>query len=147
MTCRARDPLPPLLAVGLVLLAGCTGWGSPISDPTATTRASPTQSPTATTAAATPSRPPDLDRRLYDLATAENRTAYADPHGLVYEDGSVQAVIELAGGRALPDGYGVTVELRRDGLVQGFVAVDDLVGLARHENVTAVRPPSRPQPT
>lgn len=79
--------------------------------------------------------------------TAENRTAYADRNGLAYEDGSVRVVIDLASGRSLPSGYDVTVEVRSGTLVQGSVAVDDLVGLARHENVTAVRPPSRPQPT
>lgn len=146
MTRRARQLLAGLFAVGLLFLAGCTGPGSPVSD-SPTAEAPPSESPTTTGATATPTRPPDLDRRLYDLVTAENRTAYAAQHDLAYENGSVQVVIELAEGRSLPSDYEVAVEVRDDGRVQGAVAVDDLIGLARHENVTAVRPPSRPQPT
>lgn len=145
---RSRAVHPRLLAIGVILLAGCTGWGSPIAESPTTAQASPSQSPTPSSpATTTPSRPPALDQSLYGLVTAENRTAYADQQSLVYENGSVQVVIKVASGRSLPTDLAVDVELRSGSRIQGSVAVDDLIGLARHENVTTVKPPTRPQAT
>ncbi|RLM57246.1 hypothetical protein DVK02_05550 [Halobellus sp. Atlit-31R] len=126
----------------LVVLTGCTG--SPQSAGTSTPESTQVATPTQTHS---PARPASLDQRLYGLATAEDPAAYASETGLTYHDGSVEVVIELTASASLPESYDVRVELRQGRLVQGYVAVDDLVSLARHENVSVVRPPKEPQPT
>ena len=130
-----------VIVVFLVVFAGCSG--SP------QTAATPTPEPTRTGTATTtqPSHPPNLDQRLYGLVTADDRSEYASKAGLTYDNGSVQIVVELTAGASLPEGYDVRVELQQGQLVQGYVAVDQLVGLSRHENVSAVRLPKEPQPT
>lgn len=132
----------PLLATVAVLLlvvgAGC----ATIPGPTGTT-ASTTTPPSATTTTTT-NMPDALDSRLAGLYSAENRTEYADTHGLEYDDGQVEVVVELASGADLPDGYDVTVTARHDELVQAWVDVDDLPGIASDEDVGFVRPPHTP---
>ena len=130
-----------VIIVFLIVFAGCAG-----SSQTAETPAlEHTRTGTATTTQ--PSHPPNLDQRLYGVVTADNRSDYASKAGLAYDNGSVRVVVELTPGASLPEGYDVRVELRQGQLVQGYVAVDQLVGLSRHENVSAVRPPKEPQPT
>jgi len=140
------------------LFAGCGGTipNTDNSTPTPTQTTIPKSTPTPTvvtptaretnTATPTPSNHPDLDSRLYGLVVADDRSDYADREGLIYENNSVQVVIELEPGASLPTRGDIVVELRHDNLVQGFVSVEALIPLARDNNVSAVRPPTEPQP-
>lgn len=153
-----------IVVVSLILVAGCAGAVSPTKNSTSTTPetsptpvpqtpvASSTTTPTITpstvdTDTPTPAQPPALDPQLYQLVIADNRSDYAEQQGLTYRNGSVQAVIELETGASLPERFAVDVELRHDRLIQGYVPVESLVPLAKHGNVSAVRPPNKPQPT
>lgn len=93
-----------------------------------------------------PEKHPSLASALVGLVDAGDRAAYAERHGLELRNGSVGAVVELVDGRDLPAGFDVAVEVRAGGDVQALVAVEDLVALAEHGNVSFVRPPDRPVP-
>ncbi len=152
-------PRSLLVAVALaVVLAGCIGAAPSVeapapaggATPTATPLAEPTSThPTMTDApdrTPVPDKHPSLDSGLVGLVNADNRTAYANTRGLELRDGRVQVVVELVDGRDFPDGFDLTVEVRAGGRVQALVAVDDLVALAEHGNVSFVQPPSRAVP-
>jgi hypothetical protein len=156
---RARVASLSILGlVALVALAGCTGvsGSAPADQPSATpettvddaapahrtTTGTPTESPDRHTKAG----PPALGSDLYGLTQADNRTAYAQDHGLELRDDTVLVTIELREGRDVPDDVDANVTARAGSQVDAYVPIDQLEALARHENTTSVRPPERPVP-
>lgn len=137
---RLRVTVAVAAVMVLASVAGCAGPTDGSATP-ADTPASDTTTATTTT----PSRPPALDSTLYQVVTAENRSAVADQYGLEYRNGSISVVVELEAGASLPEGYDINVHQRHERLVEASVAVDDLVDLAREDAVAAIRPPTQPQ--
>lgn len=140
----------PVLLVVLALSGCLTGAGA---------RGATSDSPgdTATTDARTtvddaeqvgsPLLDPDvLDSALRGFLAADNRTAYADRHGLTFEGGRVQVVVELRPRTSVPTEYDIVTELHSDDEVLARVSASGLADLSRHENVTAIRIPERPEP-
>jgi ribosomal protein S12 len=135
-----------LVSVCLVALAasGClAGTNGAESTPQPKPSAAPTSVPTASPS---PTPPSTLDSTLVQLVNADNRTAYAERHGITLDEGRVRVLIGLRESTPLPDDFDTSVELRHETEVIAFVAVSDLVALSRHENVTVVRVPDRPYP-
>jgi hypothetical protein len=135
-----RGAIPVCLT--LLALSGCLAGGSGGESPTPTV-SEPTATPSASP---TPSAPAALDATLSAYLRADNRTRYAERHGLAVEDGRVRVVIGLRDGATLPSGFDAVVELRHGNEVLASVATGDLAALARHRNVTVVRTPDRPRP-
>jgi hypothetical protein len=135
-----RGAIPVCLT--LLALSGCLAGGSGGESPTPTASES-TPTPSATP---TPAMPAALDATLAAYLRADNRTQYAEQHGLTVEDGRVRVVIGLRDGATLPSGFDVVVELQYGSEVLAYVATTDLAALAGHDNVTVVRTPDRPQP-
>lgn len=144
--------------VVVVVLAGCLGSSgddvSRDSEPSpggTTPEASPASELTTN---ATPTvrtdggskRHPSLESTLAELVDADDREDFADERGLTLRDGRVEVVVELQAGRELPEEFDVGVQSRHEHLLQAFVAVDDLVPLSEHENVSYVRLPHHAQP-
>lgn len=128
-----RQWIRNLVWVVLLVVSGCLG---------APTRQAVTPTPTVTDGGeASPTKHPSLESVLVRLIAAENRTAFAEDHGLRLRDGQVLVVIELVEGESLPDGFDVDVTASHDELVQAYVAVDELTALAEHRNVSFVRTP------
>lgn len=135
------------LALAALVVAGCAGAGSgPGPQTTTVTTATATTTTTRTNTATATTTHPGLEARLAGLLAAENRTAYAEGHGIDLRDGRVDVVVELAPGRSLPADAPVAVTARHDELVQGRVPVGALESLAAHGNVSRVRAPDRPVP-
>ncbi|GGN94984.1 hypothetical protein GCM10009030_21920 [Haloarcula pellucida] len=125
------------LLTALLAVSGCV---STPNQGNTTVSATETTAPRQTT----PAQPAGLDDRLYELTRADNRTRYAESHGLRLQNGSVQAVVILTANSTLPQGYGITVDIRSDDRVQGWVPVDSLVDVTQDRNVSRVEPPLRP---
>jgi hypothetical protein len=144
--------------VALVLLAGCTGFSGPAPadqssptpettpDETASADGTTTGTPTASSDEHTKAGPPALGSDLYGLTQADNRTAYAQDHGLELRNDSVLVTIELREGRDLSEDVDANVTARAGSQLDAYVPVDQLEALARHENTRSVRPPERPVP-
>lgn len=148
---RTRRVASVLGAVLLLLCSGCLSGLS--SQPDATNRSVTTASTATPSTTITPSTtvaPPtkrggeSLDSTLAGYLDAENRSAYADDHGLRTRDGRVEVVVELEAGAVLPATIDREVVASHEALVQAYVVPDDLARLATHANVTEVRAPDRP---
>jgi len=92
-----------------------------------------------------------LQRRLAELAHADNPEAYASRHDLTYENGKVQVVVEL-GDQADKATFNWAVgaldgqvETSYETRVQVRVPRSALMKLAQHPHVTFIRAPVRPQ--
>ena len=147
-----------VLGAVLLVCSGCLG--GPGSQPDGTNQSVTTAStatPSITTTSSTTTTPPttaapptrgsgeSLDSTLAGYLDAENRSAYADEHGLRTQNGRVEVVVELEAGTVLPATVEREVVASHEGLVQAYVAPDDLVRVATHANVTEVRAPNRPE--
>lgn len=86
-------------------------------------------------------RPTSIDSTLYGLTTTANRTAYADRNGYRLRDGTVEVSVRLAPNASMPDDPVIQDAGAYGDRVVGYVAVDDLVALARHRNVSYVETP------
>jgi hypothetical protein len=144
-----------------VLLGGCAGLSgqtpagasTPVPQTTDAdgSQERPATTDTTTTAGESPERrtkagPSALGSTLYGLVQADNRTRYAEDHGLQLRDDSVHVTVELRDGRALPEEIDAEVTARAESQVDAYVPIDQLVALARHENTTSVRAPEAPEP-
>jgi hypothetical protein len=89
---------------------------------------------------------PGLESVLARLVQSDNRTAFAEEHGLQVRDGRVLVVVELENGTDLPDGYDLNVTSRYGTEIQAYVAVDDLLALVEEEVVRVVRTPTVAEP-
>lgn len=83
---------------------------------------------------------------LPDLVEAEDREAFASTHDVDYQEGVVHVEIELAPDGEKPDQYLGEVTSEYANILVAYVAVDDLVALARDDNVHLVRTKEDPQP-
>jgi|GEM_PF-4737398 len=136
-----REVIP--LCLTLLLLGGCLAGGSGGGPSTVTSATTTTSAPSPSPS---PSAPAALDSTLSAYLRADNRTRYAERHGLTVEDGRVRVVIGLRDGATLPAGFDIAIELRHGAEVLAYVETAGLAGLARHRNVTVVRVPDRPRP-
>lgn len=89
---------------------------------------------------------PGLESKLKGLYQAENRTSYASENGIELNNGRALVVVELETGSELPSGIDAEVRSRHEGSVEAYVAVDDLVTLAKQDRVNLVREPRQPLP-
>lgn len=91
---------------------------------------------------------PNLESRLYQLATAPDPADFASRNGLSYNDGAVRVVIELTGkDQDLLKGYSINVEMRSNDTVQASVGVKDLCKLSNEPQVKSIRVPFKPIPS
>lgn len=130
---QPRYQLRNLIWVALLVVSGCLG---------APTREAATPTPTVTDGGeATSTKHPSLESVLVRLIATDNRTTFAREHDLRLRDDQVLVVIELAEEGTLPVGFDVDVTTSHEGLVQGYVAIDELSSLAEHRNISFVRSP------
>ncbi|ESP88851.1 hypothetical protein K933_07137 [Candidatus Halobonum tyrrellensis G22] len=122
------------------LAAGCVQSSGPAAERSTAATADATP-PTATPAA---DGGDAVESRLVDLANAADPAAFADAHGIAYDDGRVTVVVTLREGRTLPTGYGAAATLAAGDTVEASVPVDEVRALAADENVTYVRTPREP---
>lgn len=123
----------------LLVIAGCLG--TPSRQPTETKTPIAAAHSGTETGDSTPTKHPKLESVLVRLVGAENRSTFAEEHGLELRDERVLVVIELRSGQELPDGYQIDVQARHGDDVQAYVAVDDLPAVAGHGDVSFVRAP------
>lgn len=145
-----------LMAV-CVLLLFCSGCliqqpsaGREAPTPTATVGktavATPVDSPTRTPSLADRGR---LSDRVRGFIAAENRSAYADRHGLSYraEPGTVAIRVRPARNASVPDDAFTTVEYRfSDGRVTGWATASGLRALAQSERAAFISAEPRVEP-
>lgn len=137
---RRRTLVATAAVLLLAVAAGCTG--GPVAD-VPTGDETSIEQPTSTTGQTTMSDA--LASILVGLVQADDRAAYAETHGLDYEDDRVGVVIELQPDADLPEGYDLAITASHDEMVQARAPVEDLPPLASEEGVRYVRPPHSPE--
>jgi hypothetical protein len=118
-----------------VTLAGCTNTGQ-------STTAEETTSPSDTETTDELSHP-DLAPVLTPVIAAEDPARYARERGYNVDNGAIEVVVEVREGTELPGDIVVSVVSEYENHYGAFVRFDDLLPLAKHENVTSVRPPEK----
>jgi hypothetical protein len=81
-----------------------------------------------------------------DLIEADDREAFAETHGIPYNDGAVKVEIELVSGGDVPEQYIVEQVSRQGVIVVAWIQVDNLVSVALDEDVRIVRGVPEPRP-
>jgi len=102
--------------------------------------------PTTDTGGGRPSVCPRLDSRLYQLSQANDKELFAKNSGFELRSTRVHVLIELREGAQLPAGHDVVIDARFGRLVDAWMPIAELCGLAQDADVISVRPPDRLQP-
>jgi hypothetical protein len=93
-------------------------------------------------AAASPCDCPRLSSQLAQLAAASDPAEFSALHALAYQDAGVLTLIELAADESdLVDAYGLTPQARYQQVLQAWVPVGQLCGLANDARVRSVDVP------
>lgn len=142
----------------LIMIAGCAGGAGVDASNTDTNDAGGDIAPsankteqqamaeagsTATVTAATTviPQPETLDSTLHQLVITENQTTFAQQRGLDVRNDTVLVTIETDSDGELPTSITTDIKARSDNEILAYVAINDLIALARNDTIRTVRVP------